>query len=158
MFLVGQSTKNTPRTTLVINGEILVTAQEELEYIKKLHDKVEEQKYYIEELRSSMSGVTAISYDKEAVQTSGSADPMLDTMIKIETAQKILQKLEMSWLSWKVSCIDKIHLMQDPDLQKILYLIYIDDLTLKECAVEMCWSYGYTRNRHSDALKQYDKM
>ena len=63
-----------------------------------------------------------------------------------------------SLISFILIALDKIHLMQDPDLQKILYLIYIDDLTLKECAVEMCWSYGYTRNRHSDALKQYDKM
>ena len=132
-----------------------MTAQEELEYIKILQDKVEEQRLYIEELRQSMSGVKAVTYDKESVQTSVSADPMLDTIIKIEKAQEVLIKLEMSWLSWKVSCIDKIHAMQDPDLKKILYLVYVHGMTLKECAIEMDWSYGYTRNRHSEALKQY---
>lgn len=132
-----------------------MTAYEELKYIKVLHDKIQEQRFYIEELRQSMSGVTGIKYDKEAVQTSGSADPMLDTMIKIEKAQEILLKLELSWLSWKVSCIDRIHSMEDPDLQRLLYLVYIDGLTLKQCADRMCWSYGYTRNRHSDALKKY---
>ena len=136
-----------------------MTGQEELEYIKTLYEKVEEQRYYIEELRQSMSGVTGIRYDKEAVQTSGSADPMLDIMIKIEKAQEVLRKLEMSWVSWKVSCIDKIHMMQDMNHQKILYMVYINNMTLKECADRMCWSYGYTRNRHSLALKEYcDRM
>jgi hypothetical protein len=135
-----------------------MTGQEELDQIRIYKERVEEQRMYIAELRSAMSGLTWISYDKDSVQTSPDADPMLDKIMKIEKAEKKLKHLEEVWVSWKIMCIDRIHMMDVGDLQKILYLIYIHDRTLKDVAEEMCWSYDYMKKRHRDAVREYENI
>lgn len=135
-----------------------MTGQEELEYIGLLKNKVEEQNLYIESLYGAMTGISGIRYDKDRVQTSVQGDQMTEILVKIEEAREKLKKLEKDLLDYQIGCIDRIHLMKSLDHQKLLYLIYIDGLTLKETASKMCWSYGYTRNKHWIALKEYEHV
>lgn len=151
------------QSVLVVDGvpvsdpaEDMITGQEELAYIWELQKKVDEQKLYIDELRSALSGVTGISYDKESVQTSVQSDTMGDKFAKIEIAEKKLKELEHSLLNYKVWCIDRIHMMRIGNHQKLLYLVYIDGLTLKQTAERMFWSYEYTKKVHRKALKEYE--
>lgn len=134
-----------------------MTGQEELEYIFTLQKKVDEQRLYIDELRSALSGVTGISYDKDSVQTSPQGDVLLDKFVKIEKEEKILNTMEHELLNYKVWCIDRIHQMDVGDHQTILYLIYIDGLSLRRTAEKMFWSYEYMKKKHRKALKEYEE-
>jgi len=135
-----------------------LTGLEELQYIDYLKRRVEEQGYYIRELESALSGVSGIRYDADKVQTSVKGDRLIDGFAKIEKEQQKLKKLTERWMRWKIRCMDRIHRMKVTDHQKLLYLVYIEGKGLKEASVDMCWSYGYTRNQHVLAVKEYSQI
>lgn len=135
-----------------------MTGQEELERIRELKKKVEEQIYFIEQLKFALDGLSGIRYDKDKVQTSMQGDPMLEKICRIEEEEQKLQKMKQDWISWKIKMIRKIHKMEIGNLQTLLYVIYIDENTLKDSADIMCWSYDYTKKQHSQALKEFEKL
>ena len=135
-----------------------MTGQEELEHIRELKKKVEEQIYFIEQLRSALDGLSGITYDKDKVQTSMQDDPMLEKICRIEEEEQKLQRMKQEWISWKIKMIRKIHRMKISNLQKLLYLVYIGEYSLAESAKIMCWSYDYTKKQHSQALKEFDTL
>lgn len=127
----------------------------DLTLIEEYRDQIRQQKLYVEELRSLISGVKGLSYDKEQVQSSGFSDPMLECLVKIEDAEKKLKDLEGHYIRHCMNVIDKIKRIPRTDYQKFLYLIYIDDLTISQASEKMNWSYEYGKKQHTRALKEY---
>ena len=135
-----------------------MTGQEELELIGELKKKVEEQEYFIQELRSALDGLTGITYDRDRVQTSVQGDPLLDRLCRIDEEEQKLQQMTEKWIKWKVKMIQKIHKMDIGNLQRLLYVIYIEEHSLSESAEIMCWSYDHTKKQHRNALKEFEKV
>ena len=127
----------------------------DLTLIELYRDRIRQQRMYVEELRSLISGVKGIGYDKDAVQSSGSSDPMLECLVKIEDAEKKLKDLEGKFIRHCMKVIDKIKRIPRTDYQKFLYLIYIDDLSISQASEKMNWSYEYGKKQHTRALKEY---
>ena len=127
----------------------------DLTLIEEYRDQIRQQELYVQELRSLIDGVKAVSYDKEAVQSSGSSDPMLECFIKIEQAEEKLKVLKGRYVRHCMNVIDKIKRIPRTDYQKFLYLIYIDDLTISQASEKMKWSYEYGKKQHTRALKEY---
>lgn len=135
-----------------------MTGQEELERIRKLKKKVEEQEYFIKELKLALDGLTGITYDKDKVQVSIQGDPILDRICRIEEEEQKLQVMTEKWIKWKVRMIRKIHRMDIGNLQKLLYVMYIEEHSLSESADIMCWSYDHTKRQHRKAISEFEKL
>ena len=127
----------------------------DLTLIEEYRDQIRQQELYVQELRSLIDGVKAVSYDKESVQSSGSSDPMLECFIKIEQAEEKLKVLKGQYVRHCMNVIDKIKRIPRTDYQKFLYLIYIDDLSISQASEKMNWSYEYGKKQHTRALKEY---
>lgn len=127
----------------------------DLTLIEEYRDQIRQQELYVQELRSLIDGVKAVSYDKDKVQSSADGDPMLECFIKIEDAEKKLKVLEGHYIRHCMNVIDKIKRIPRTDYQKFLYLIYIDDLSISQASEKMKWSYEYGKKQHTRALKEY---
>lgn len=127
----------------------------DLALIESYRDQIRQQELYVAELRSLITGVKAVSYDKESVQSSGKSDPMLECFIKIENAEKHLKDLQGKYIKHCMTAIDKIKRIPRTDYQKFLYMIYIDDLTISQASEKMNWSYEYGKKQHTRALREY---
>lgn len=134
-----------------------MTGQEALEQIGILKKQVEEQDYFIQELLSALNGLKGLSYEGDKVQTSVQGDPMLEKICRIEEEQRKLQRMMEHWISWKIRMIHQIHSMHVGNLQKLLYVMYIEDHTLAETAGIMNWSYEYTKKQHRKAIEEFSK-
>lgn len=135
-----------------------MSGQDELEKINELRENIKEQMYFISQLKSTISGVSGIDYDKEAVQTSVEGNTMLKNLCKIETEEEKLDKMLLEWISYRVKMIQKIHKMKVGVLQRILYWIYIDDKPIKTVADLMHWTYDHTRKLHRQALAEFENI
>ncbi len=135
-----------------------MTGQEELEHIQELKKRVEEQEYFIQELKSALDGLTGITYDADKVQTSVQGDPMLDKLVRLQDEEQKLKRFREEWIRWKVRMIRKIHRMDIGNLQKLLYVVYIEEHSLSECAGIMCWSYDHTKKQHRNAIREFEKL
>lgn len=133
-----------------------MTGKEELLHLQDLKDRIEEQKYYIEQLRA-WDGLSGISYDKEKIQTSPDGDIMVEHFEKVQSAEQKLKNLNTLYIGWWSAVLDRIHRMPVGDLQKILYKIYIEGHSIKDTAVIMCWSYDHCRKQHVRAVELYEK-
>ena len=129
-----------------------MTGQEELEKIAVLERQIEEQELYIQELKEALSGLGAIRYDKEVVQSSPPSDPLALKLIKLEEEEDKLQVMKQKYVNHKVHCIDMIHHMDSIDHKKLLYLVYINGYSLKNASEKMNYSYDYIRKMHRKAL------
>lgn len=129
----------------------------DLEILKDWKKKYDEQKYYVAQLRS-MNGLSAVTYDKDPVQTSPSSDQMVNLMIKIEQAEMDLERYRRVYIGWWACVLDRIHKMPVDDLQRLMYLVHIEDLTLVEASGKMFWSYDYTRKQYKKALAVYENV
>lgn len=129
-----------------------MTGQEELERIADLERQIEEQELYIQELKSALTGLGAIRYDKDVVQSSPPSDPLALKFIKIEEEENKLQVMKKKYVNHKVYCIDMIHKMNSIEHQKLLYLVYINGYSLKDASEKMNYSYDYIRKMHRKAL------
>lgn len=127
----------------------------DLTLIEEYRDQIRQQELYVQELRSLIDGVKAVSYDKDKVQSSADGDPMLECFIKIEQAEEKLKVLKGRYIRHCMNVIDKIKRIPRTDYQKFLYLIYIDDLSISQASEKMNWSYEYGKKQHTRALKEY---
>ena len=94
-----------------------MTNTEYLEQLSVLEDKIESQKLYIEELKSALSGLDAIRYDKDRVQSSPDDNAMLDQLIKIEDEESKLKKMIHDLAYKKIVCINMIHSIKNFNYQ-----------------------------------------
>ena len=135
-----------------------MNGQKQLERIGILKKKVEEQEYFIRELRSALDGLTGITYDKDKVQTSVQGDPMLDKLCRIEEEEEKLKHLRKLYISWKIKMMQQIHQMEVGNLQRLLYLMYIEEHSLSEASNIMNWSYDHTRRQHIKAIENFELL
>lgn len=130
----------------------------DLRKIEEMQKQIEEQIYYIQELKYAIYEVKGVSYDKESVQTSKNGDPMLCKLVRIEEEEMKLCQMQMRLTKYKVKMINRIHAMGVSDLQKLLYVIYIEGHTLSEAGDIMNWSEEYTKKQHRKAILKFNEI
>lgn len=121
-----------------------------IEYLREI---IRKQELYIQELQFALSGTKAVNYDKDAVQTSLDGDPMLSIMIKIQNAETKLHGLKCRLALALSDAIEDIHQIDRLDYQELLYLIYIDGMSIRDASERLGWGYEYGKKQHSLALK-----
>lgn len=133
-----------------------MNAKEYLSEVRRINDHIIEQEEYIQRLRDSLD-IQGISYDKEKVQTSPDKERMSKVFAIIIDAEKELEELKTEFIQFRVKVIQQIYDIDDPVYKQILNQVYIDYKTLKECSMNIGFSYDYTRELHLKALKAFEE-
>ena len=114
------------------------TALEELEYI-----------------RSMATGLSAIRYDKDQIQTSPDNNQMANYMIKLEKAEAKALRASEDYFTKYVQIQHQIDIISPQLYADILYLRYIQGKKLWQIADELNYDYDYIRSIHGKALREF---
>lgn len=133
-------------------------AKEYLQQLKRLDTVINQKKMELRDLRIMAQGLSSIDYSKDRVQTSSAGDAQfvkilnnivdLDEEINFEINRFIEKKHEI---------INKIISMENAKYIEILYKRYVELKHLEAIAVEMNYTYQYTRELHGYALQEFEK-
>ena len=133
-----------------------MTAKEYLLQIKKQKQNIRKQEEYIQRLRDSLT-IAGISYDKERIQSCPDPDKFAKIFGQIDEEEQRLEDMKTRLINTRVKIINQIHQLEDGKHQDVLYLVYVDDKTLKKASQEMCFSYEYVKELHGVALQAFDQ-
>lgn len=134
-----------------------MTAKEYLLQIKEQKQNIRKQEEYIQRLRDSLT-IAGISYDKERIQSSPDPDKFVKIFGQIDEEEQRLEDMKTGFVNTRVKIINQIHQLAEEKHQNVLYLVYVDDKTLKKASQEMCFSYEYVKELHGAALQAFDLM
>ena len=134
-----------------------MNAREILESFKKLESELNQIRKQIEELRSSIDSIQAISYDKERVQTSGISNVVENFVIRSEKLIDMLIKKQEEVTENKQNIIDMINTLDDSKLIEVLHRRYIDLMSFNAIADSMNFSTVYIFKLHEKGLKELEK-
>ena len=118
-------------------------AKQYLMQVSQMKENIQDQEDKIQRLRDTLD-VQGISYDKERVQTSPDFDKFAKVFAKIEDEQKELDALKERFIDFRLTVIEQIYSLDEVLFRQVLNGKYIDYMTLKQCAVDMGYSYDYT--------------
>lgn len=141
---------------LIKEEGVKVTAKEYLLQIKEQKQNIRKQEEYIQRLRDSLT-IAGISYDKERIQSSPDPDKFAKIFGQIDEEEQRLEDMRTKLINTRVKIINQIHQLADGKHQDVLYLVYVDDKTLKKASQEMCFSYEYVKELHGAALQAFDQ-
>lgn len=134
-----------------------MTAKEYLTALKKLDIRIKQKKEHAEELRQAVTGTESFDYSKLRVQASLTEDKLGDSVIKIMELEYEIQQLIIDMHEQKNRIINEIHDLDNADYIRLLYMRYVEYLSLEEIAVKMCFSYDRIRHMHGYALQEFQK-
>lgn len=120
---------------------------------RKYLNAIEELEY----VRSMATGVTAIRYDKDNVQTSPENDQMANYMVRLEKAEARALKLSEEYFDQAILIRDQINSITPGNYSDILYLRYVCGMRLWEIADELGYSHDRIRHMHGMALVEFGK-
>lgn len=109
---------------------------------------------HIEEIRTMMSAVGAIRYDKLNVQSSPT-DPILDNIARVIDAEAEAQRMIDEYAKAYAEIEAKIQQMQSDRYKAILSKIYLEGKGVWQVADELGYSVDWTRHMHYRALKAF---
>ena len=139
-----------------------MTAKQYLIEINKYHRICLSLQDQIDDLRTQIGGLRAITYDKDRVQVSPSnrMEELVPKLIKLEekyTEQLIRYRTEL------LKRIEQIAEMDNPEHAEVLRLRYIERdadghvLSWHKIADRMHWSYSKVTHMHGYALQAFDQ-
>ena len=110
------------------------------------------------QLRSTIVGISAIRYDKEAVQTSPEADRMTDQLDKYYKMLNDIEDMLCEYEDVKNRIIGQIHQMKDRRYMTVLFKRYVLYESLEKIAKEENYDYDWVRKLHGFALDEFDRQ
>lgn len=134
-----------------------MTAKEYLGQIRCYHNRIEEKKREIEELRDMATCIGSFDYSKDPVKTSPSGDAMVNAVAKIVDAREECARLIVTYLEKKNVIIREINEMSNETYRKLLYKRYVEYKRLEQIAVEMNYQYEWIRQLHGRALQDFER-
>ena len=112
----------------------------------------------MEYIRSMASGVSAIRYDKDLVQSSPQNDQMANYMIKLDKAENKAIKAAEEYFDNYIRIKEQINAITPQNYSDILYLRYISGMKLWDIADELNYDYDWIRQLHGRALAEFGKQ
>lgn len=134
-----------------------MTAKEYLKQLKKLDVMINQKAKELEDLRLKATSVGSIDYSKGRSQTNSfkgaSFVELIEHIADLEAEINIdIDKL----VDRKHKIIKQIQALDDTNYMEILYKRYVEFKKLEEIAVEMNFTYQYTREIHGYALQEFE--
>lgn len=127
-------------------------AKKELRNYKFLLLKKQSEKMHYDEMCREFSSLKSSS-DETRVQTSHH-DALCDILDKLHKQQVKAAQAVFEAEQCERTIRDKIDKLENP-LNKILIKIYIEGKNLRKVAREVCYTYTWTSELHSQAIKKY---
>ena len=109
----------------------------------------------LEYIRNMASGVTAIRYDKDQIQSSPRNDQLALYMVRLESAENRALRLSEEYFSKYEQIRMYIDMMSPQLYADVLYLRYIQGEKLWQIADELQYDYDYIRSVHGKALHEF---
>lgn len=131
------------------------------EYLKQLHkadviinQRIQEK----DDLRMMSTSIGSFDYSKERVQTSPSGSAQYERIInKMLDLDNEINHLIDDYVDLKHTIIGQIQGLHDVKCIEILHKRYVENKRLEVIAVEMNFTYQYTRELHGHALQEFER-
>jgi hypothetical protein len=130
-------------------------AKEYLQQIKGFEKVIHNKQKELKQLEEYETSIT-VPTDREAVQTSGTSDKVLDFVLKLERKREEIQDAIITFLDEKSKRIKVIELvgLENTLYYDLLYKHYVEYKKLTVVASELPKSYPYTLDLHGKALEK----
>lgn len=133
-----------------------MTAKEYLRQLNMMRRQIISIRAKMEELYYAASGVGAIRYDKERVQTSPE-DNLLVTMAELDELEGIYKGKVVQYHKAVQRIMEEINGLEDPVHVQILTARYCDGMSFEKIACEFAFSYRHVLRLHGHALQEFAK-
>lgn len=132
-------------------------AKEYLKQLQRLDTVIDQKIKEVDALRLTARSTGSIDYSKNRVQTSPSGDAsFVNTVHKmIDLEQEINREIDF-FIDEKHKIINQIQSLRNEKHIDILYKHYVEFKRLEVIAVEMNYTYQYTRELHGHALREFE--
>lgn len=134
-------------------------AKEYLKKIKELETVIHNKQKELKQLEEYETSIT-VPTDREAVQTSGTSDKVLDFVLQLERVREEIQEAIITFLYEKNKRIKVIELvgLENTLYYNLLYKHYVEYKDFKVVASELPLSYIYTLELHGKAAEKVAKI
>lgn len=133
-----------------------MTAKEYLKNIRHWRGRMESYSQRIEALRTKVTGMQAISYDKVRVQTSPQ-NQMDEIIAQIFDIELRYARMLLNYHEQILQCDKMIAGMDDARHEQVLTMRYIDGLSWEKIAEQTGYSYRNVTRLHGKALAAFER-
>lgn len=137
-------------------NEKSLSAREYLGQLQELDTIIKQDTERLNEMKENATGVGAIRYDKERVQTSP-RNALEESVCNRITYEQMLNEKISKFISAKEQIIEEIRGLHQNNYIQLLYKVYVQFKSLKEVSVEIDKSYPYVIELHKKALKMFEE-
>ena len=139
-----------------------MTAKEYLRKLSAMRRQIRSVENQLNALYMAATGLAAIRYDKEKVQTSPD-DYLLLHMVEIEETEQTYKEMLFKYHKAMQEIMVMIDGLDDTVYVQILTLRYCDGLSFEKISCELGYTYRHTTRLHGQALqafaeKYHDKL
>lgn len=132
-------------------------AKDYLKQLELLDTKINQKLKQVSELRQMAQASGAIDYSKDRVQSSPNGDSLSNAVIRyVALEEEIVRQIDQ-FVDMKNVIINQIQGLKDVNHIKILFKRYVEFKRLEVIAVEMNYTYQYTRELHGYALAEFQR-
>lgn len=125
-----------------------------LEQLEILDTKINQKQMQLSDLKLKSTSTGGISYG-ERVQTSPSGDSLCNAVTRYVALEQEINDDIDHFVDKKNVIINQIHALSDVKYIKLLFMRYVQFKRLEVIAVEMNYSYQYTKELHGVALQEF---
>ena len=143
-----------------------MNAKDYLQRIGMYDELIANKKWELQQMRHSAEGMTSYAetviingeqHAMEKVQSSGSLQRMADTICSYADMASTIEAALIRWEKKKQAIIDTIQTLP-VDEYRVLHLLYVRKMSLKEAATECDRSYSWAKGKHSSGLESLQRI
>lgn len=134
-----------------------MTAKEYLREIKKYRNAKRRLQRKVRELNADLFTIGGFDYSKDRVQNSMPKDVMSEKVMNLVELQRKYERAVLAYHEELNRREEQIMNMEKPSHRDILSAVYLDDMSLKDAAESMGYSYYRACHIHGDALLAFTK-
>lgn len=132
-------------------------AKEYLQQLQRLDTVINQKIKEVQDLRLKSQSTGSVDYSKESVQTNLSGDaPFVKLIGRIIDLEAEINAEIDAFVDEKHKVINQIQALKNSKYIEILYKHYVEFKRLEVVAVEMNFTYQYTRELHGYALQDFE--
>lgn len=132
-----------------------LSAKQYLEQLQELDVSINQDIERLDTMKHGASGVGAIDYSKDRVQTSPVNALERTVCSYVDYEKKLNQKIDQ-FVDAKEQIIAEIRGLHNADYIQVLFKVYVQYKTLKATAQEMKRSYNFVSGTHKKALEAFE--
>lgn len=131
-------------------------AKEYLGSLKELKIKIDQKKAQLAELAMTRGNIGSFDYSKERVQASTDGNQVANEAIELVMLESNIKDDIIEFELEKDRIIREIHSMKNPEHITLLFKRYVEFKRFEVIAIEMNFTYQYTRELHGNALQEFE--